>query len=159
MKKILLIFSILAVSAQLTMAQDAPTTTTTTTTTSSGGDGGDGSFKSKNGHEVLPQAGEWGLGISASAPLQYFGNMFSAGTANSNGNTPFQPTNNVGNAANWYATGTNTAVFLKKFTDSKNAFRLRLQLAANTAVDNRFVARSEVTPDVNYPNYVVDQKN
>lgn len=43
------------------------------------------SFKNKNGQEVLPQAGEWSIGIGASTLLNYTGNLFTTGT-NSNSN-------------------------------------------------------------------------
>ena len=44
-------------------AQEASTPTSGTSLT----------FKSKNGHEVLPQAKDWALGISATSFLNYFG--------------------------------------------------------------------------------------
>lgn len=49
--------------------------------------GTDYSFTSMNGHEVLPQAGEYALGIGASPIITFAGNMF--GFTNSNSQNPF----------------------------------------------------------------------
>lgn len=40
------------------------------------------SFENKNGQEVLPQAGDWSIGIGASTLLNYTGNLFTDGINN-----------------------------------------------------------------------------
>lgn len=54
-------------------------------TPSSGGGGGGSelSFTSKNGHEVLPKAGDWALGVDALPFIYQLGNTFNGNTFNS----------------------------------------------------------------------------
>jgi hypothetical protein len=59
----------------------------------------DHSFKSVRGHEVLPQKGEWALGVSATGFLGYMGNLMN----NTAGNTA--PAFNTANTANAFAVG------------------------------------------------------
>jgi len=55
--------------------------------------GSDLSFVSKNGHEVLPQAGDYCLGVGASSALQYFGDLFGLAGNNSAGAGAFNYAN------------------------------------------------------------------
>lgn len=78
-------------------------------------------FTSKNGYEVLPQAGDWGIGISATAPLNYLGAVISTG-GNATG---------AFGAANSNLPNSGTVVFGKYFLSSTTAYRA--MLSTNTA--------------------------
>lgn len=70
-------------------------------------------LKSKKGNYILPQTGDWGLGINASPVLFYLGNMF-----NNNGNPA--PSLNFHN--------TNQGLYFKYFINEKHARRAGLRL-------------------------------
>jgi hypothetical protein len=113
MKKLFIAASLIAASFSVN-AQDTQTTTTTRTTTSSDGEG----FISKNGHQVLPQAGDWSLAIDAVPVLNYVGNAF-----NFNGGTTNTINNNFAGSP---------------FTNSVPTVTGRKMLDANTAIRARF---------------------
>ncbi|UXX80288.1 hypothetical protein N7E81_04135 [Reichenbachiella carrageenanivorans] len=75
LKKLLFIAMVLPLCAY---AQEETNETTTMAT----GTADAPSFKNKRGVEVLPQAGDWSIGISASTALDYLGNIFTTGTNN-----------------------------------------------------------------------------
>lgn len=101
-------------------------------------------FTSKNGHEVLPQAGDWGFGISANAPLTYLGSMIGNGSGSSS-------VFNASNQAFGYNSG--TTVFGKYMVNSTTAYRARL--STNT---NRGVNLSALIADDGNPNKLVQDK-
>ncbi len=110
------------------------------------------SFKSRNGFEVLPQAGDIGLGISATATLDFLGNVLFGGPTSAGvfayPNTPY-------NVFNTNA-GLNNQLFLKKFITAETAYRLRIQ-GVFTSNTNAFSAlKDELTPDASNPQYVTD---
>lgn len=74
------------------------------------------SFKNKRGIEVLPQAGDWSIGISASRALDYLGNIFTTGTNN--------------NSTWWQYKGspTTTVIQGKYFTSGTFAYRAGVNL-------------------------------
>lgn len=76
------------------------------------------SFVTKNGHQVLPQAGDWGIGISANNPLRYVGDIFGSGDDNSIGNNAFGAINGAPGITNG-----GTTVFGKYFVNSHTAYR------------------------------------
>ncbi|MBU2914382.1 MULTISPECIES: hypothetical protein [Reichenbachiella] len=53
-----------------------------TTSSQQTGTDSEPSFKNKHGQEVLPQQGDWSVGIGASTALTYVGNIFTGGTNN-----------------------------------------------------------------------------
>jgi hypothetical protein len=119
MKKIFI--GLLTTCALVANAQDA-----------SEGGSGDLSFTSKNGHQVLPQAGDIGLGISATAPLNYLGNFIGSG---SNANGTFGSTNQAGSYFN-----AGTTVFGKYFLSSNMAVRVRISSNGAKATNKAVVA-------------------
>lgn len=80
-------------------------------------------FTSKNGMEVLPQAGDWGLGISATAPLNYFGSLIGDGAT---ANNVFAAVNQ----SNTFITA-GTTIFGKYMVNSNTAYRVRF--SSNTS--------------------------
>lgn len=102
------------------------------------------SITSKNGHQILPQAGDWGLGIGATDMISYFGNLLNGNTGN--GSTPFDFSNNIMPA---------TVIYGKYFLASDVALRgyLRLNYSRN-------VQRAQVNQDLNTDpdTYVTDKQ-
>jgi hypothetical protein len=93
---------------------------------------GNTSFISKNGYEVLPKAGEFGLSFSATSFLNYAGNLF-MGTSNApvvqapgGFNDPMATTGNIP-----------ASFVLKYFYTDNFAVRSRLQLNYNNIRDAR----------------------
>ena len=163
-KRFIHITSVLALFCGTAMAQDTPTpvTTTTTTTTEVGGPVAGGEvLKSKRGASILPEAGDWSIGISATGTLRYFGNAFSGATATNNAAVgAFDYTNNPGGSGgNAWSNNVLPTLFLKKFIDSKTAYRMRLSVNVSRASQAYDVVKDQVTPDVNYPLYVQDVLN
>lgn len=87
MKRVSVLAFLLLAIISLSYSQDEMTTNTAAT--------GSSSFTSKNGHEVLPQQGDFALTIGASTILRYAGNLF--GKSNNNNNTGFMeyPNQNI----------------------------------------------------------------
>lgn len=114
------------------------------------------SFKSKNGHEVLPKAGEWSLGLSATPFLQYAGNLFSGSTstnaapAANNANAPFiqQLGNNLGGVA----------VVGKYMKTANFAYRVRFQANVYSNTYNNFVTANSLTPNPLLPEFAEDKQ-
>jgi hypothetical protein len=84
---------------------------------------------SKKGEPILPEAGDWGIGIDATPFLQYAGNFFG------------KTTSNTAPAFNFFA---NQTICGKYFVDAQTAYRgsLRLGFGGNTQrhmVDNRSI--------------------
>lgn len=113
------------------------------------------SFKSKNGHEVLPQQGEWALGVSATSFLNYIGNMMNASTFNP------APTFNQAGAPNAFAIGnlSGAAVTGKYMKKPDMAYRVRFQLNGGTTDYRNLVLQSSLTPDPLNPKYVEDKQS
>jgi len=111
------------------------------------------SFKSINGHEVLPQQGECALGISATGFFNYVGNLFN----NNTGNTA--PSFSSANAANAFAIGQLSGVALmgKYMKTADMAYRVRFQVNAGSVDYRNNVLQSLPTPDPLNPKYVEDK--
>lgn len=86
-------------------------------------------LKSKKGELILPQAGEWGLGIDATPFLNYLGNFFHG---NSYNNSPS------------FNSAKGVAITGKYMVDAKTAYRLRFAL--NRSSEN---AKNMVSDDSN----------
>lgn len=112
------------------------------------------SFKSHRGHEVLPQAGDWGLGISATSFLNYIGNLFNNSTVNG---APVFGDPNAPNAA--FAVGNlgGVAVMGKYMHSSNMAYRIRFQANAGSVTNRNFVLKNVPTPDPLNPQFVEDK--
>ncbi len=117
---------------------------------------GGSSFKSKNGHEVLPQAGEWAIGVSATSALTYFGNAFNGATANNNA-----PVFGYANNPNYQIFGGLPApIFFGKYmVDANTAYRVKFQLNYNATTNNGYVLKNAVIQNVLLPEFVEDKQN
>lgn len=114
-------------------------------------------LKSKRGYPILPEAGEYALGISATSTLEYLASlMFNNNNAPTalfrHPNSPFE------DARNLAGQGLNNQLLLKKFKTAQLAYRVRLQVALNAKTESWYVAKDELSPDLNYPQYVTDHK-
>lgn len=111
------------------------------------------SFKSVHGHEVLPQQGEWALGISATGFLNYLGNVANGNTANN------APVFNSGNEANAFAIGQLSGVALmgKYMKRADLAYRVRFMANAGSTDHRNNVLKSMPTPDPLNPIYTEDK--
>ena len=111
------------------------------------------SFSSKNGHEVLPQAKEWGLGISATGFLSYLGNMAN-GNVNNSGpvfNSANEPSAfALGNISGWAVSG-------KYMKSATLAYRGRFQVNAGGNTYRNMVYKALATPDPLNPQFVEDK--
>lgn len=113
------------------------------------------SFKSKNGHEVLPQEGNWAIGVSATSFLQYVGNMASGATTtnnaptfgNGNGPSVLNGQHNLGGAA-----------FLGKYMlSSKTAVRVRFLANAYSETRREYVAKNSLIINPLAPEFAEDE--
>ncbi len=113
------------------------------------------SFKSRNGFEVLPQAGDIGLGISATASLNFLGNVIGGGPSAAGAfafpNAPYTVNNPSG-------AGLANQLFLKKFITAETAYRLRIQASWYSNTNAYSVLKDELTPDASNPQYVNDYR-
>lgn len=140
MKKLILIASFAVAGLVQVNAQEKPKTT--------------GSFISKNGHEVLPQAGEWAIGFSASSFLNYTGNLLNGTTNNSaavfsNANTPTIST--LGNLGGISAMG-------KYMKRADLAYRVRFQASATSNSRYNYVEKNNLVPNPLLPEYAEDKQ-
>lgn len=110
------------------------------------------SFTSKNNHEVLPQAKEWGLGISATGFLGYLGNMMNGNVMNN------APTFNSANEPNAFGIGNINGMALsgKYMKSATMAYRGRFMVNAGSTSYRNNVFKALVTPDPLNPEYVED---
>ncbi|MBL7875111.1 MAG: hypothetical protein JNL53_05575 [Cyclobacteriaceae bacterium] len=134
MKKYLTFAILVLVSFDILAQEDAVSNTTETIV-----------LKSKKGIPILPEAGEWGLGISANPFLNYGGNFFNGNTNNNSPSFAFptNPTNNI-------------ALFGKYVVDAHTAYRVRFNATVNTTVDKAVIAQNEITPDPFFPAFTED---
>jgi hypothetical protein len=102
-------------------------------------------FKSKKGINILPEAKEWALGISANPFLVYGGNILNGNTFNNSPTFTF-----VTNPAN------SIAIFGKYMVDAKTAYRVRFNATVTSQVDKAVVAQNEVSPDPLFPTFTED---
>jgi hypothetical protein len=117
---------------------------------------GKNSFTSKNGHEVLPQAGEYCLGLYAGSFLAYFGN-----TQNGSSfiNEPFIENADAANA-NAIGSFSPTISLTGKYMKSANlAYRGRFALSMNSENRTNQVLKSNLTPDPLNPEFVTDKQS
>lgn len=135
MRKILLSVFTLLLGAHISFAQSD------STSTSEGGSG----LSSDEGITILPEGGEWGLGISANPFLDYLGNFFNQAGNNSSPsfNYPRNPFNNL-------------AIFGKMIKDENTAFRARFQLNIGNSGRKGISAQSVLIPDPLNPQFVTD---
>jgi len=102
-------------------------------------------LKSKRGINILPEAKEWALGISANPFLTYSGNIFNSNTFNSSPAFTYanNPTSNI-------------AIFGKYMVDANTAYRVRFNTSVGTTIDKAVIAQNELTPDPFFPAFTED---
>lgn len=85
-------------------------------------------IKNKHGELILPEAGEYSIGVDALPLLNYFGNFFN-GT--------------IGNSTNWaFIDNTTNAIFGKYMIDEKSAYRVGLRVGfVNNSITNNMVTK------------------
>jgi hypothetical protein len=114
MKKSLIILGSAFMFAATVVAQDEP-------------------LKSKNGHTILPESGDWSIGIDASPFFNYAGNFF----------------NNTSNnqAPTWNGYTDNPFMITGKyFTDDNTAYRANLAIFKSGLYQTNEVTRAEALP-------------
>ncbi len=144
MKKSLILIYLSVFICVAVAAQENPTTTTTTTTTTAAQPKNE-KLVSKKGIYILPEQGEFALGVDATPFLNYVGNAL-----NLYGNNA--PKFNYGNG---FSGG--NAVYGKYMLSDNKAVRIRLGFADNKHTDLFPVVASSLTPDPNAPQYVNDE--
>lgn len=116
---------------------------------------GNYSFKSKNGHEVLPQAGEWAIGISATSFLQYFGNTLNGTLGQAAPTTQYAngPSNQIfGNLGG-------VAFMGKYMVSASTAYRVRFQANYVSTVNRGYSLKSNAINNPLLPEFVEDKQN
>jgi hypothetical protein len=100
---------------------------------------------SKKGEPILPEAGDWGLGVDAAPFINFAGNLFNNSSAN---NTP-----------SWNFLTSNQTIAGKYFTDEKTAYRGAVRLGFGSTTDKNYVTQDigTGTPS-NPPATVVDKR-
>lgn len=111
------------------------------------------SFLNKRGMEVLPQKGEWALGVSATSFLVYAGNLLNGNSGNN------APIFNHGNGPTSFAIGNLGGMALsgKYMKSATFAYRARFQANASSNTMRNFVLKNVPTPDPLNPIYVEDE--
>lgn len=98
-------------------------------------------LKSKKGHYILPQTGDWAVGISANTFLNYAGNMFSSNNS----------------APDFSFFDQNNTIFGKKFVSENFAYRGSLSMLYLNSTNNVFV--KDLTPGAASDATVTDKVN
>lgn len=90
---------------------------------------------SKKGEPILPQKGDWALGIDASPIFRYAGNIFNGTTNNT--------------APTFDAPGTPFTIFGKYFTTDRDAYRAKFRIGYGTTTKSNYVIQDNSVPDPN----------
>lgn len=96
-------------------------------------------LKSKSGHTILPESGDWALGFDASPLINYAGNLFNGTSGNSMG-------------AMWE--NGNNAIMGKYFLDANTAVRAWVRLGFGSTTNTEYVV--DVTSTATPPAMVED---
>ena len=104
-------------------------------------------LKSKKGTPILPEAGEYSIGISANPFLQYVGNI---------ANTGFNPAATYQYPSSPFFFNT-IAVSGKRMITASEAYRFRINLTSRTRRDFIKVAKDTLTPSTTEINYGEDK--
>jgi hypothetical protein len=93
-------------------------------------------LKSKQGVPILPEAGDYAIGIDATPIFNFFGNMVKI-----NSGAAFN------DPAAWnFVDGTN-AIYGKYFKDAETAYRVSLRLGMVSNTDKEYSTQDQATPD------------
>ncbi len=111
------------------------------------------SFKSIHNHEVLPQKGEWALGVSATGFFNFLGNVANNTASNA------APSFSSANAANAFAIGqlSGMALMGKYMKKADLAYRVRFMVNAGSSTYRNNVLANNPTPDPLDPKYAEDK--
>ena len=100
-------------------------------------------LKNKQGETILPETGDWAIGIDAAPILGYFGNMFNANTSNN---------------MSWAFTNGSNQIFGKYFTSENEAYRVGLRIGfVNQSTKNNVVKDDTASTAIANPTYVEDK--
>lgn len=105
-----------------------------------------GILLSKKGIPILPEWGEFALGISANPFMEYFGNFVNGNTFNPS--PPFEFPQNPSTVA--------LALFGKLMLDDNTAIRARFGVNVGTVINKQVIAQNQVMPDPLAPLFVED---
>jgi len=95
---------------------------------------------SKKGEPILPEAGDWAIGVDAVPFLNYAGNFIGGNGSNT--------------APGWNNYGANQTIVAKKFTDAQNAYRVTFRLGMHNQSWKADIAapQASTASPVNFPN-------
>lgn len=107
---------------------------------------------SKKGSPILPEAGDWCIGIDATPFFNYLGNFFGKGGATTVTTGTVQTASHYTNQApGWNFLANNFTISGKKFIDSKTAYRAAVRLGFNNATKKTQVLDRSITTAPVYP--------
>lgn len=92
---------------------------------------------SKKGEPILPESGDWSIGIDANPFLNYFGNMLNGNTSNS--------------APTWNFLNSNLTLVGKMFTSETTAYRGILRIGMNSTKETAMIGDAAVTTPPTFP--------
>lgn len=144
-KKIYTVASLLLLSASFAFAQVDDTAEAMPAAET---EAASSSFISKNGHEVLPKAGDCAIGASANSLLYYVGNSLNG---NSDNSAPTLDYLGFSNAQN--------TIYGKYFLDDKTALRAQVRIGYANTTHNNFVTRTNSDVNLNPGDEVEDKLN
>ena len=99
---------------------------------------------SKKGEPILPEAGDWGLGVDATPFINFAGNLFNNSTSN--------------NAPSWNFLTSNQTISGKYFTDEKTAYRGAIRLGFGSTTYKNYVTQDISGTPSNPPATVLDER-
>lgn len=102
-------------------------------------------LKSKKEEMILPEAGDWSIGIDATPFLNYAGNFFGKTAAN--------------NSPNWNWLNPMQTITGKYFSDATTAFRGQLRIGMTSATTRTMVIDRAATNQTVYPNAMAMKEN
>jgi len=99
---------------------------------------------SKKGEPILPEAGDWSIGIDANPFLNYLGNFFNKSATTTSGTTTV---NSPNQAPSWNFLTANQIITGKYFIDEKTAYRGSLRIGFNGNTIRETKADRSLTPN------------
>jgi hypothetical protein len=153
MKKKLLVIAAAVLASANVFAQQVVTETETTTTATGAGP------VNKRGEVILPQAGEYAIGFSATPILNYVGRLFTTdNNINEKDGSGSVQSPNMPFVGPWGGNNINpgNAIWVKKMIDAKSAYRVRFQFDFSNTTTKNLVAQNNTTPDPFNPVFVED---
>jgi len=107
---------------------------------------------SKRGNPILPEAGDWAIGIDATPFFNYVGNFFGKGGSTTVTNGSVQTASHYTNQApTWNFLADNFSVSGKKFIDARTAYRATVRLGFNNVTTKSQTADRSITTAPVYP--------